>query len=79
MKKKLYTKEDVEKIIALGKQKGFVTYDEVNGLLPEGISSSEDIDRVFDLLIEEDIQVVEGDEAAEGEKQSVEGEAPIIK
>ena len=34
MKKKVftktYTKEDVEKIIALGRQKGFLTYDEVN-------------------------------------------------
>jgi len=36
MKKKLYTREDVEKIIALGRQKGFVTYDQVNDLLPDG-------------------------------------------
>ena len=54
MKKKVfvkvaYTKEDVEKIIALGKQKGFITYDEVNDMLPEGVSSSEDIDHIFDI------------------------------
>jgi RNA polymerase primary sigma factor len=74
MKKKVYTKsytkEDVEKIIALGRQKGFLTYDEVNDLLPEGVSSSEDIDHIFDILGNEDIQIVETEEEADGEKQS---------
>jgi RNA polymerase primary sigma factor len=72
MKKKVYTKEDVEKIIALGRQKGFVTYDQVNDLLPEGISSSEDIDKIFDILGDEDIQVVENEEeAADGGKNGL--------
>jgi len=65
---KAYTKEDVEKIIALGRQKGFLTYDEVNDLLPEEVSSSEDIDHIFDILGNEDIQVVESEEEAEVEK-----------
>ena len=65
MKKKEYTKKDVEKIITLGRQKGYLTYDEVNDLLPEGVSSSEDIDRILDLLGSEDIQVVD----SEGEKE----------
>jgi len=30
----------MEKLIALGKQKGFLTYDEVNDLLPEDLSST---------------------------------------
>ncbi len=68
-KRKPYSKEDVEKIIALGKQKGYLTYDEVNGLLPEGVSSSEDIDMIFDMLGNEDIQIVESEEEAETEKQ----------
>ena len=68
MKKKEYTKKDVEKIIALGKQKGFLTYDEVNDLLPEGVSSSEDIDRILDILGSEDIQVVDSEEEKEVEK-----------
>jgi RNA polymerase primary sigma factor len=68
---KTYTKEDVEKIIALGRQKGFLTYDEVNDLLPDGVSSSEDIDHIFDLLGNEDIQIVETEEeAAETDKTS---------
>ncbi|MBU1998521.1 MAG: RNA polymerase sigma factor RpoD [Candidatus Omnitrophota bacterium] len=74
MKKKVLTKEDVKKIIELGKQKGYVTYDDVNELLPEEISSSEDIDQIFDLLGNEDIQVVENEELAVTEKR-----AAIIK
>jgi RNA polymerase primary sigma factor len=65
---KAYTKEDVEKIVALGRQKGFLTYDEVNDLLPEEVSSSEDIDHIFDILGNEDIQVVESEEETEIEK-----------
>lgn len=68
MKRKEYTKKDVEKIIILGRQKGYLTYDEVNDLLPEGVSSSEDIDRILDLLGSEDIQVVESEEEKEVEK-----------
>jgi RNA polymerase primary sigma factor len=68
MKKKIYTKKDVEKIIALGRQKGFLTYDEVNDLLPEEISSSEDIDQIFELLGNEDIQLVESEEERGQEK-----------
>jgi len=76
MKKKLYTREDVEKIIALGRQKGFVTYDQVNDLLPDGVSSSEDIDRIFDILGDEDIQIVENEDeaAAEAEKDAAKRE-----
>jgi len=68
MKRKEYTKKDVEKIIILGRQKGYLTYDEVNDLLPEGVSSSQDIDRILDLLGSEDIQVVESEEEKEVEK-----------
>jgi len=70
MKKREYTKKDLNKIIALGKQKGYLTYDEINDLLPEDISSSEDIDRIFEVLGREDIQLVE-QEGQEAEKQGL--------
>ena len=70
MKKKEYTKKDLEKIIALGRQKGYLTYDEVNELLPEDVSSSEDIDRIFELLGNEDIPLVEHEEEKEVAKQA---------
>jgi RNA polymerase primary sigma factor len=68
-RKKEYNKTDVEKIIALGRQKGYLTYDEVNELLPDDVSSSEEIDRLFDLLGSEDIQLVENKEEKVQEKQ----------
>ena len=61
--KRSITKKEINKIIALGKGKGFLTYDEVNNLLPEFIYSSNDIDRLFDLLGNQDIPVVENVEA----------------
>lgn len=62
--KKKYAAKEIEKILSLGRQKGFLTYDEVNDLLPQDLSSTEDIDRLFELLGNEDIEVVE----REGEK-----------
>jgi len=70
MKKKAYAAKDLEKIIALGKQKGFLTYDEVNDLLPEELSSSDDMDHLFELLGNEDIQVVEHEEDKVADKDS---------
>ncbi|HEX5773395.1 MAG TPA: RNA polymerase sigma factor region1.1 domain-containing protein, partial [Geomobilimonas sp.] len=36
--------DEVKQLIDLGKEKGFLTYDEVNDLLPPDIVSSEQID-----------------------------------
>ena len=69
MKRREYTKKDVEKIIALAKQKGYLTYDEVNSMLPENVSTSEDIEKIFELLDNEDIQIVESEEEKEAERQ----------
>ncbi|MCX5713611.1 MAG: RNA polymerase sigma factor RpoD [Candidatus Omnitrophica bacterium] len=71
MKKKEYTKKDVEKIIALGRQKGFLTYDEVNDLLPENVTSSEEIDQIFDILGNEDIRIVENEKEMEKDTEKV--------
>ncbi|MEK6727255.1 MAG: RNA polymerase sigma factor RpoD [Candidatus Omnitrophota bacterium] len=74
MKKKEYANKDMEKIIALGRQKGFLTYDEVNDLLPEDLSSSEQIDKLFELLGNEDIQLIESEE-----EKTIEKPAAVIK
>ncbi len=76
-KKEAINKKDVEKIIALGRQKGYVTYDDVNGLLPVELSSSEDIDRIFELLGSEDIEIIEAEDDKPAEKQ--EQEAALLK
>jgi RNA polymerase primary sigma factor len=68
MKKKYDGHKEMEKIIALGRQKGYLTYDEVNDMLPEDLSSSEEIDRLFEILGNEDIQLVEHEEEKPIEK-----------
>jgi RNA polymerase primary sigma factor len=71
MKKKEYAAKDMEKLIALGKQKGFLTYEEVNNLLPEEMSSSEEIDRLFEMLGNEDIELIENEDERNSEKANI--------
>ena len=71
MKKKEYAAKDMEKLIALGKQKGFLTYEEVNNLLPEEMSSSEEIDRLFEMLGNEDIELIENEDDRNSEKANI--------
>ncbi len=72
---KVNLKRDLKRIIDLGKQKGFLTYDELNDLLPDDISSSEEIDEVFDLLGNEGIRIVGSSELKEKEKDEFQEEA----
>jgi RNA polymerase primary sigma factor len=54
-------KKSLDRLIALGKKKGYLTYDEVNDVLPDDIVSSDDIDQVFEVLSDEDIQIVDNE------------------
>ncbi|HET6418791.1 MAG TPA: RNA polymerase sigma factor RpoD [Geobacteraceae bacterium] len=51
--------DEVKQLIDLGKEKGFLTYDEVNDLLPPDVVSSEQIDDVMSMFGEMDIEVVD--------------------
>ncbi|MBA3391708.1 MAG: hypothetical protein H0T89_03640, partial [Deltaproteobacteria bacterium] len=48
-----------DKLIELGKQKGFVTYDEVNDHMPEDVVSTDQIDGWLSVLGEHGIEVVD--------------------
>ncbi len=50
---------DLKKLIALGKEKGRLTYEEVNEMLPEQVTSSEEIDEILMILGNEHIEIVE--------------------
>lgn len=58
-------KKNIEKLILTGKKKGFLTYDEVNEALSESVETSEEIDKVFDILDGKDIKVIESEEESE--------------
>ena len=62
----------VKRLIARGKERGYITFDELNAVLPPEHNSSEQIEDVMAMLSEMGIQVVEGEEAEEGE-----GAAPV--
>jgi len=51
--------KEVQKLIVLGKEKGYLTYDELNNVLPSDIIASDAIDEVLITFSEMDIQVVE--------------------
>jgi RNA polymerase primary sigma factor len=64
----------LEKLIALGKEKGHLTFEEVNNLLPEEVTSSEDIDEIFAILDKEKIEIIDADEEKELKEEGLEEE-----
>src|SRR5262245_40419621 len=52
-------RKEVKQLIDRGKQKGFLTYDEVNDALPSDIISSDTIDDLYTTLEDLDIEVVD--------------------
>jgi len=62
----------VKRLIAKGKERGHITFDELNAILPPDQNSSEQIEDVMANFSEMGIQVVESEE-------SEEGEAPVAK
>ncbi len=56
--------DHVNKILAVGKEKGYITYKQVNDILPDEVVSSEEIDDILLMLGENDIKVVDQEEKA---------------
>ncbi|HJS30654.1 MAG TPA: RNA polymerase sigma factor RpoD, partial [Alphaproteobacteria bacterium] len=67
----------VKKMVARGRERGYVTYDEINAALPPDQVSSEQIEDTLTLLSEQGVTVVEGeDEPEDGEKPAVRAAQP---
>jgi RNA polymerase primary sigma factor len=64
----------VRKMIARAKTRGYVTYDELNKVMPSEKVSSEQIEDTMSMLSEMGINVIESDEQEEG----AEGEVPAL-
>lgn len=60
--------QEIKKLISLGKQKGHLTYEEVNDILPEEITSSDEIDNILIMLDNLNIEVVDSAVLEEGRK-----------
>jgi RNA polymerase primary sigma factor len=61
----------VRKMIARAKQRGYVTYDELNKVLPSDKTSSEQIEDTMAMLNEMGINVIESEEAEEGAEENL--------
>lgn len=57
--------DEFKKLLSLGQEKGFLTYDDVNDLLPSDIISSDQIDDIIMLFGEKNIDIIDTDK---GEK-----------
>ncbi|MBI3779573.1 MAG: RNA polymerase sigma factor RpoD [candidate division NC10 bacterium] len=49
----------IRPLVSLGRKKGYLTYDEMNTLLPEEVTSADQIDKILNLFDEMDIEVVD--------------------
>lgn len=54
------TTDQLNQLIDLGKEKGFLTYEEVNEKLPSGVFSPEQMDDMMSLFGGMNIEIVEG-------------------
>jgi len=70
--------EDLRRLISIGKEKGYLTYDEVNSVLPDDLVSSEKIDDMMMIFDEMDIEIVDSSQDAKALKEKIEEEAEPI-
>src|SRR5258707_5458743 len=64
--------DEVRQLITMGKEKGYLLYEEVNDMLPSDLSSSDELDDIFSMFGSMGIEVVDSEqkyrEKAEGEE-----------
>ena len=70
--------EDLRRLILMGKEKGYLTYDEVNSVLPDELVSSEKIDDMMMIFDEMDIEVVDSSQQAKMLKEKIEKDGEAI-
>ena len=71
----LISEEDLEnsglrELVDKGKEQGFLTYEEINSMLPEDISAPDQVEETIQMLIDIGIEVQEGKQDAEGNEDS---------
>jgi RNA polymerase primary sigma factor len=66
--------DDIKKLIDTGKEKGYLTYDQVNDLIPHDVHSPEDLDDLLTTIGTQGIDVLEGPKVPSLERKFEEGE-----
>jgi RNA polymerase primary sigma factor len=73
--------DEVRQLINIGKEKGYLLYDEVNELLPADITSSEELDDLFSTFGNAGIEVIDSDQKFRKDEMGLdrpEGEEPEL-
>ncbi|HSB46214.1 MAG TPA: RNA polymerase sigma factor RpoD [Nitrospira sp.] len=65
---------EVKKLISIGKEKGFLTYDELNSTLPAEVVSSEQFGSIMTMFGEMDIEIVDAPEGTERQQKNRSGD-----
>ena len=71
--------EDLRRLISIGKEKGYLTYDEVNSVLPDELVSPEKIDDMMMIFDEMDIEIVDSSQQAKMLKEKIEKDGEAIE
>jgi RNA polymerase primary sigma factor len=66
--------DEVRQLISIGKEKGYLLYDEVNELLRSDITSSDELDDLFNTFGSAGIEVVDSEQKYREDKQAEAGE-----
>ncbi|HEU4683969.1 MAG TPA: RNA polymerase sigma factor region1.1 domain-containing protein, partial [Nitrospira sp.] len=61
---------EVKKLISIGKEKGFLTYDELNSTLPAEVVSSEQFGSIMTMFGEMDIEIVDAPDGGERQQKT---------
>ncbi len=67
--------DGVRELINLGKEKGYLLYDEVNDVLPDNINSSKDLDSIFYLFGDAGIEVIDSEQQLEAVKRKIQSKS----
>ena len=60
--------DEVRQLIQVGKEKGYLLYDEVNEILPPDITTSDELDELFTTFGNAGIEVVDSEQKYREEK-----------
>jgi RNA polymerase primary sigma factor len=67
---------EVNRLITLGKEKGFLTYSDLNNNLPAEMASTERLNSLMTMFGEMDIEIIDSPEGERYQQMASEGEAP---
>jgi RNA polymerase primary sigma factor len=70
--------DEFKKLISLGEEKGFLTYDDVNDMLPPDVTSSDQIDDIIMLFGEKNIDIIDTEQGEKLIMKKTPEDIPVI-